>query len=101
MYSVIMFACAVLFGIFAVLIYRGKTDLIHDYHQKNVTDLAGYCKAFGKSMGVMSAAMLLSGIVAVFGEKLLWSATAVLVAGLTVGIFCLCRVQKKYNGSLF
>ena len=101
MYSVIMFVCDVLFGIFAVLIYRGKTDLIHDYHQKNVTDLAGYCKAFGKSMAVMATAMLLSGIVALFGEKLMWIATAVLVAGFAIGIFCLCGVQKKYNGGLF
>ena len=41
-YAMIMIVTAVVFGVLAVLIYKGKTDLIHDYHQKKVTDKAGY-----------------------------------------------------------
>ena len=100
-YAMIMIVTAAVFGVLAVLIYKGKTDLIHDYHQKKVTDKAGYGKAFGKAMGVIAAAMAFSGIVALFGETVAWLATAVLLAGLAVGIILIIRVQKKYNGGMF
>ena len=98
MFSVIMFACAVLFGVFAVLIYRGKTDLIHDYHQENVKDKAAYGKAFGKTMAVLAASMALSGITALLS---IGAAIAVLFAGFAVSFALMYRVQKKYNGGVF
>ena len=98
MYSIIMLACAVLFGIFAVLIYRGKTDLIHDYHQKNVKDKAAYGKAFGKTMAAMAATMVISGILAFFWVKV---SIIALFAGFAVSFALMYRVQKKYNGGVF
>ena len=100
-YVIIMFVVAVIFGVVAVLIYRGKTSLIHDYHQANVTDNAGYGKAFGKAVTVIAVAMALSGAVALFGESAMWIAVAVLLVGLTAGIIAIVWVQKKYNGGLF
>ena len=47
-YSIIMFLTSILFGMLGVAIYLGKTNLIHDYHQTNVTDKAAYGKSFGK-----------------------------------------------------
>ena len=102
-YSIIMFLTAVLFGMLGVAIYLGKTNLIHDYHQTNVTDKSAYGKAFGKAMFVISTALLLSGIVSLLGdsEKITLVAVAVLIVGLTIGFICIFCVQKKYNNGIF
>ena len=101
LYAIIMLAAAVPVGVMAVLIYRGKTDLIHDYHQTRVTDRAGYGKAFGKAMSLIDLGMGLSGVTALFGESLAWVAMAILAAGLLAGIVAIILVQKKYNGGMF
>ena len=100
-YAVIMFVTAVAFGLVASLIYKGRTELIHDYHQTKVTDRAGYGKAFGKAMSVIAAAMALSGAISLFGESGMWAAVAVLTFGLIAGMIAIVRVQKKYNGGMF
>ena len=101
LYSVILFLAAALFTVLGIAIYKGKTDLIHDYHQTKVTDKAGYGKAFGKAMGVIAAAMALSGILALFGEAVMWLPMAVLLIGMIIGIVLIVRVQRKYNGGMF
>jgi hypothetical protein len=101
MYAIIMFGTAVLFAVLAVLIYKGKTQLIHDYHQTNVTDQKGYGKAFGKAMAVIAGAMALSGAVALFGERAMGIAVTVLTVGMIAGFIAIFRVQKKYNGGMF
>ena len=99
--AVILFAAALLFGVMALRISRGKTELIHDYHRTRVTDKAGYGKAFGRALWVMAIAMALAGGIALAGEKAVWVAIAVLFLGLAVGIAAIFRVQKKYNGGVF
>ena len=101
LYAIIMFVVAVIFGIVAVQIYRGNTDLIHSYHQTNVTDKTAYGKAFGKAMGIIAAAMAISGVIALFGETAMGCAMAVLLIGLVTGIAAIIRIQKKYNGGVF
>ena len=44
-----MFVISAIFIVFSILIYRGRTELIHSYHRENVTDRVGYGKAFGKA----------------------------------------------------
>lgn len=100
-YAIIMFVTAVIFGVIAMQIYQGKTDLIHDYHQTKVTDKTGYGKAFGKAMAVVAVAMALSGAVALFGDSAMGIAVATLLVGLLVGTIAIVRVQKKYNGGVF
>lgn len=100
-YAAIMFVTALIFGIVAVQIYKGKTDLIHDYHQTKVTDKAGYGKAFGRAIAVIAGAMALSGAVSLFGKSVMWGAIAVLVVGLSAGFVAIVRMQKKYNGGVF
>ena len=100
LYSIIMFLIAVLFIILGIAIYKGKTDLIHDYHQTKVTDKSAYGKAFGKAMLVIATAMLLSGMIGLF-KNLLMLAVAILIIGLVVGIGCIVAVQKKYNKGVF
>ena len=99
-YSIIMFLIAALFTGLGIAIYRGKTDLIHDYHQTKVTDKAAYGKAFGKAMLVLSTVLLLSGIIGLF-ENLTVLAVAILMIGLVIGIGCIAAVQKKYNKGVF
>ena len=103
LYSIIMFLTAVPMIIISIAIYQGKTDLIHDYHQTKVTDKAAYGKAFGKAMFVVSMALLLSGIIGLFGdsEAIAMVAVAVLFIGLFIGIAGIVAVQKKYNNGVF
>jgi len=87
----------------SLAIYRGKTGLIHDYHQTNVTDKAAYGKAFGKAMFVVSVSLLLSGIIGLFGasEAVAKMAVAVLMIGLFAGILWIVAVQMKFNKGIF
>ena len=101
LYAIIMFVVAVIFAIVAVQIYRGNTDLIHSYHQTNVTDKTAYGKAFGKAMGAIAVAMALSGAIALLGERAIGCAMAVFLIGLVAGIAAILRIQKKYNGGVF
>ena len=103
LYSVIMFLAAVPMITISIAIYRGKTSLIHDYHQTKVTDKAAYGKAFGKAMLVISMALLLSGIIGLFGDTEIMAtiALAVLFVGLFIGIAGIVAVQKKYNKGVF
>ena len=99
-YSIAMFLVAVLFTVLGIAIYKGKTDLIHDYHQTKVTDKSAYGKAFGKAMLVIATVMLLSGMIGL-SENLLLLAVAILIIGLVIGIGCIVAVQKKYNEGVF
>ena len=99
-YSIIMFLVATLFTVLGIVIYKGKTDLIHDYHQTKVKDKSAYGKAFGKAMLVIATVMLLSGLVGLF-ESLTILAVAILIIGLVIGIGCIVAVQKKYNKGVF
>ena len=103
LYSIIMFLAAVPMIKISIAIYKGKTDLIHDYHQTKVTDKAAYGKAFGKAMFVVSAALLLSGIIGLFGisDTMAMIAVAVLLIGLFIGIVWIVAVQMKYNKGIF
>lgn len=103
LYSLILFFAAVPMIIISTKIYNGNTDLIHDYHQANVIDKVAYGKAFGKAMFVVSAALLLSGIIGLFGdaEIIATIALAVLFVGLFIGIAWIIAVQKKYNKGIF
>lgn len=103
LYSVLMFAISVLFIALSIMIYRGKTDLIHSYHQEKVKDKAAYGKAFGKALFVVALAPFISGIIGLFGDSDLLVITTVLVLifGLILGFCCILAVQKKYNKGLF
>ena len=103
LYSIIMFLAAVPMGWVSIAIWRGKTSLIHDYHQTRVTDKSAYGKAFGKAMFVMSAALMLSGIVGLLGDSgtIAMIAVSLLFLGLVMGIAAMIWVQKKYNKGIF
>lgn len=99
-YSVILFIVALLFVGVSVAIYKGKTDLIHDYHQTKVTDKTAYGKAFGKALFVIAGTFMVSGIIGL-QEHLAMLAVGVLIAGLCIGTGCIVAVQRKYNKGVF
>lgn len=99
-YSIIMFLVATIFAGLGIAVYRGKTDLIHDYHQTKVTDKSAYGKAFGKAMFVIAMSALLSGIISLL-SNLTFLAVVVLIIGLCVGIGYIVAVQMKYNKGVF
>ena len=90
-------------AVISIAIYRGKTNLIHDYHQTKVTDKAAYGRAFGKAMLVVTASLLASGVIALFGDTktIAMISMAALFLGLVIGIACIIAVQRKYNNGLF
>ncbi len=98
-YSIVLFAIGALLMVFAVLIYRGKTELIHDYHQKRVKDKAAYGRDFGKALACFALPLFIAGIVALFTESFL--PTGILLVGMVLAFIPLLRVQKKHNGGMF
>ncbi len=105
LYSIIMFAAAALLFAVGAAIRRGKTDLIHDYHQENVkeSEREAYGRAFAGGIFVLCASFFLSGILALFSGSAAASSASLLVlfAGVIVSVVILIRVQKKYNGGIF
>ena len=100
LYSIILFLSGALVAGLGLAIYRGKTDLIHSYHQTRVADPAAYGKAFGKAMFVLAAAMILSGLIGLM-DNTSGLAVAVLMVGLAIGIGCIIAVQHRYNKGIF
>ena len=103
LYSIIMFLAAAPMLALSIAIYRGKTDLIHDYHQTKVTDKAAYGRAFGRAMLALSSSLLLSGVIGLLGDSSPFTtiAIAVLFGGLFIGIIWMIAVQIKYNKGIF
>ena len=103
LYSCIVLPVAILFIVLSIAIYNGKTQLIHDYHQTYVKDKEGYGKEFGKGLGVIAIGIFLSGIIGLFGDNtvVMLIAVAVLFFGIFAGLFCIYKVQKKYNREHF
>ena len=101
-YSLLVFAIGALFLILGIAIYKGNTKLIHDYHQTHVkeSEKREYGRAFAKGMFAICATLLISGIIALFGEKgaIVTVSLIVVFAGLIVSFVILAKVQKKYNG---
>lgn len=101
-YSVIMFAVAILFLGLAAAIYRGNTNLIHDYHQTKIkeSDKKAYGKAFSKGVLAIAVSLILSGAIALLGDttSLMLISVGLLLVGLTISFIVIAKVQKKFNG---
>ena len=79
-YSVIMFLITAFILLLSTAIYKGKTNLIHSFHQTKVIDKSAYGKAFGKALIGVAMAPLCSGIVGLFGDSDMIAIIAVAVA---------------------
>jgi len=101
--AIVFLAVGLLFLVLAYLLYRGKTDLIHSYHQTRVKDKKAYGRAYAKAMGVMAFSMLTGGVLSFFVGEGAMSALipAIVSAGLVIGLVMIVIIQKKYNQGLF
>lgn len=104
-YALIMFLAAAVFLILGVQVFRGKIELIHDYHRTRVqkSSRRSYGRAFSVGMFTISASMILSGVLVLVAGNATMVAVAllVLIAGLFLSIGIFASVQKKYNGGIF
>lgn len=102
-YSILLFLVAALLAWVGAMIYKGNTQLIHAYHQSKVSDAdrPAYARAFAKGIFVLAAALLLSGVLALWGASGMAVSLIMLFAGLLVSFILLYRVQKEFNGGLF
>ena len=98
-YALVMLCIGGLFLVLGAAICKGRTELIHAYHQGRVTDRAAYGRAFGRAVLALAAAPLLSAAIALRGgsARASLAAVAVLAAGTAAGVGLLAAVQKKYN----
>ena len=103
LYSMIMFIVSFMFCIISYLIYKGNTNLIHDYHQTKVKDKKAYGQAFGKALFVFALSPFISGVIGLFGDTkpIVLLSVFVLIIGMIVGIIGIIAVQKKYNHGIF
>jgi len=94
-----MFLTTVLLMLLSTPIYKGKTNLIHSYHQTKVADKSAY----GKALFVVAMAPLLSGIIGLLGssDMIAIIAVTVLIIGIVIGIGFIVAVQMKYNKGIF
>ena len=103
-FTIIMFAVAVLFGCLGINVGKGNIGLIDTYHRSKVVEgeKQDYCAAYSHALLFISGMLALSGFVNLFGsESQEIAAVAILVAGLGIGIVYIVRIQKRYNGGLF
>lgn len=98
-FSVMMFAVALIMIVLGRLIYKGKTELIHSYHQTKVKDKAAYGKAMGKALTGLGIPLIVAGIIGLFTSSI-W-VTVILITGLILAFIPIVKVQNKYNGGIF
>ena len=105
LFSVILFAAAILLLSVGAAVYRGRTDLIHDYHQQNVKEeqRPAYGRAIAAGLFSVGGTLIAGGVIGLFGDKGIWPklSLTVLFIGLAVSIAIFVRAQKKYNNGIF
>ena len=103
LYALIMVIVACVFGVVTVMIYRGRTDLIHAYHQEKVKDYKAYGKAFARALSIMPISMLVSAVVSLISEDetIVFASLLILFTGLVVGLIKIYVVQKIHNQGIF
>lgn len=95
-YSILMFifgAAIFLYGLLVMLTRDHK--LIMRHWAAKMTDPKLYARQFGKVLMIVSTAPLVSGLVALIGEKLMIPAVIVLIGGVIGGIVIGIRIMPK------
>ena len=102
-YSIIMFAAAIAFIVFAILISKGNTNLINCYHEDRTPNKLMYCKKISQALFILADTLVCSGVVALLAktDAIVLLSLGVLVAGMIFGVVRLFHAQKKYGGGVF
>lgn len=101
--AILYLVISAIFIIIGILIFRGNTDLIHDYHRKNVTDFEGYGKGMGKGIISIGIFFLIGAVIilSVDGKSGTIAGIVTAFSGFVLSIIYIFKVQNKYNGGLF
>lgn len=100
----------VIFGIVAVsltasgiAVLNGKTDIIHEYHCKNVSDLKNYGKAMGKALiGMGAGSAIAVAVAAIWRTSIAIIIASVIFAVTMLAAFMVVEaIEKKYNGGMY
>ena len=106
--SPVLLLLALLFFGFGIALYKGRTNLLHEYHRSRVSEED--LPTLGKLTGI--GMMLIGGAIAAFGvlfdlavytdtRVLLTVGTIILFAGLAAGIVIMLYAVIHYNKGLF
>ena len=106
--SPVLLLLALLFIGFGIALYKGRTNLLHEYHRSRVSEED--LPTLGKLTGI--GMMLIGGAIAAFGvlfdlavytdtRVLLTVGTIILFAGLAAGIVIMLYAVIHYNKGLF
>ena len=101
LYFIILTLVSIPFIIMGLLIWKKqKTNLIHEYHLKDIKDLPGYSASIGKAIFSLGILLLSSGIMSLFSFVPIGVSTGILTVGTIVIIIFMFRIQKKYSGNI-
>lgn len=98
-FAIVCGLVAALSFVLGVLVYRGRTDLVHEYHRTFVRDHAGYGKAVGAALLMLGGFLLLAAALSLAlppPRQVLW-AISTTALGLAVFGVRVARAQGKYN----
>jgi len=100
-FAIIFYIIGLLLIAIGIAVYKGKTELIHYYHRKNVVDHTGYGKAIGRPIIVIGISALICATMSFFGE--LWLNVGIFLFFICIiAMIIICLIAtKKYNGRIF
>lgn len=100
MEAIILVVIGIVFVFIGVAIMKGKTQLIHSYHMKNITEETR--KPYGRVVGagnlVIGVGIALDGMLTIVLSKEIMLFT---IIGLVIGLVLIFYGQFKYNKGLF
>ncbi len=102
-YSFVMLLAGAALTAVGASVCRGKTELIHSYHQQRVTDKAAYGRAMGRAIVLMGVFFALS-VVPLFVSRSRAAdmlSIGLMSAGIVVSLVLIICAQIKYNKGIF
>lgn len=94
-YTIIMFALAVVTLFFAGLMYIGETGWLRTFERVNYKDKKDYARYLGKSVALIALSFLLSGIVSLFAGIII--PVIVLIVGIVLSIIWMTKHFSEHT----
>ncbi len=96
-----MYFISVLFIILSILLFKGHTSLINDYHidEMNEIDKKKYAVAIGYVILFLSIIFAICGTIVLFGknEKCINISTGILLGGVGISIILFIIIQSEFH----
>ena len=99
---IVMVGVGIALMVMGFLIWKkGKINLLHDYHYRNVkkSDYPAYTKIMGQGQVILGASLIVTTLINnIFKTGLGWIVFAVCTV---IFLIVFIKAQKKYNGGVF